>query len=146
MSLNKWIGMGRLTADPETRQTQTGIQVVKFTVAIDRIPDKNGEKKADFVSCTAFNKTAEIVSRYFAKGKMIAVEGNLQNNNYTDQNGVKHYGMQILVNSVNFCGDRQPPQNNPQQFVINAQGAGVPSGIDDLAGFEEIISDGDVPF
>ena len=159
MPLNKWIGMGRLTADPETRQTPAGMQVVKFTVAIDRIPDKSGEKKADFVSCTAFNKTAEIVSRYFAKGKMIAVEGNLQNNNYTDQNGVKHYGMQILVNSVNFCGDRQqatqqvpqqiynqPPQNNPQQFVSNAQGAGVPSGLDDLAGFEEIISDGDVPF
>ena len=159
MSLNKWIGMGRLTADPETRQTQTGMQVVKFTVAIDRIPDRNGEKKADFVGCTAFNKTAEIVSRYFTKGKMIAVEGNLQNNNYTDQNGVKHYGMQILVNSVNFCGDRQqttqttpqqtysqPLQNNPQQFVGNAQGAGIPSGLDDLAGFEEIISDGDVPF
>lgn len=147
MPLNKWIGMGRLTADPETRQTQTGMQVVKFTVAIDRIPDKNGEKKADFVSCTAFNKTAEIVSRYFSKGKMIAVEGNLQNNNYTDQNGVKHYGMQILVNSVNFCGDRQQAtQQAPQQFVSNAQGAGVPSGLDDLAGFEEIISDGDVPF
>ena len=155
MSLNKWIGMGRLTADPETRWTPAGMQVVKFTVAIDRIPDKNGEKKADFVSCTAFNKTAEIVSRYFAKGKMIAVEGNLQNNNYTDQNGVKHYGMQILVNSVNFCGDRQqtiqqaPQQtynNKAPQFVSNAQGAGVPSGLDDLAGFEEIISDGDVPF
>lgn len=155
MSLNKWIGMGRLTADPETRQTQTGMQVVKFTIAIDRIPDRNGEKKADFISCTAFNKTAEIVSRYFAKGKMIAVEGNLQNNNYTDQNGVKHYGMQILVNSVNFCGDRQqttqqaPQQiynNKAPQFVSNAQGAGVPSGLDDLAGFEEIISDGDVPF
>lgn len=155
MSLNKWIGMGRLTADPETRRTPAGMQVVKFTVAIDRIPDKNGEKKADFVSCTAFNKTAEIVSRYFAKGKMIAVEGNLQNNNYTDQNGVKHYGMQILVNSVNFCGDRQQTtQSTPQltynnkapQFVNNAQGAGVPSGLDDLTGFEEIISDGDVPF
>ena len=155
MSLNKWIGMGRLTADPETRWTPAGMQVVKFTVAIDRIPYKNGEKKADFVSCTAFNKTAEIVSRYFAKGKMIAVEGNLQNNNYTDQNGVKHYGMQILVNSVNFCGDRQqtiqqaPQQtynNKAPQFVSNAQGAGVPSGLDDLAGFEEIISDGDVPF
>lgn len=155
MSLNKWIGMGRLTADPETRQTQTGMQVVKFTVAIDRIPDRNGEKKADFISCTAFSKTAEIVSRYFSKGKMIAVEGNLQNNNYTDQNGVKHYGMQILVNSVNFCGDRQQTtqpapqpqqQQNPQQFVGNAQGAGIPSGLDDLAGFEEIISDGDVPF
>ena len=155
MSLNKWIGMGRLTADPETRRTPAGMQVVKFTVAIDRIPDKNGEKKADFVSCTAFNKTAEIVSRYFSKGKMIAVEGNLQNNNYTDQNGVKHYGMQILVNSVNFCGDRQqttqtaPQQtynNKAPQFVSNAQGAGVPSGLDDLAGFEEIISDGDVPF
>ena len=53
MPLNKWIGMGRLTADPETRQTQTGMQVVKFTVAIDRIPDKNGEKKADFVSYLA---------------------------------------------------------------------------------------------
>lgn len=153
MSLNKWIGMGRLTADPETRQTQTGMQVVKFTIAIDRIPDRNGEKKADFISCTAFNKTAEIVSRYFTKGKMIAVEGNLQNNNYTDQNGVKHYGMQILVNSVNFCGDRQQttqpapqPQQNPQQFVNSVQGAGIPSGLDDLSDFEEIIGDGDVPF
>lgn len=158
MSLNKWIGMGRLTADPELKTTQAGLAVVRFSVAIDKI-SKDGEKKADFINCTAFGKTAEIVSRYFSKGKMIAVEGSLQNNNYTDQYGVKHYGMQILVNSVNFCGDRQqttqqapqqtynkPPQNNPQQFVNSVQGAGVPSGLDDLAGFEEIISDGDVPF
>ena len=82
----------------------------------------------------------------------------MRNNNYTDQNGVKHYGFVVNVQTVSFAGNKsdsqqapqqtyiQPQQNNPQQFVSNAQGAGVPSGLDDLEGFEEIISDGDVPF
>ena len=114
--------------------------------------------ETDFIHCQAWGKTAEFLGRYFSKGKSVVVEGDLRNNNYTDQNGVKHYGFVVNVQTVSFAGNKSdshqapqqiynhPPQNNPQQFVSNAQGAGVPSGLDDLAGFEEIISDGDVPF
>ena len=74
--MNKVILMGRLTADPELRQTQSGISSCRFTVAVNRrIADKNtGERQADFISCTAWRQTAEFVSRYFKKGSMICVE------------------------------------------------------------------------
>ena len=78
--MNKVILVGRLTADPELRQTQSGIASCRFTVAVDRrFADKNtGERQADFITCQAWRQTAEFVSRYFNKGKMIAVEGSLR--------------------------------------------------------------------
>lgn len=117
--INKIILMGRLTADPELRQTQNGISVVKFTVAVNRqFADKQtGERQADFINVTAWRTTADFVAKYFHKGSMIIVEGSLRNNNYTDQNGVKHYSMIVQADSVNFgesksaAGGGQPQQN-----------------------------------
>jgi single-strand DNA-binding protein len=78
--MNKVIIIGRLTADPELRQTQSGVSTCKFTIACDRkFADKNtGERQADFITCVTWRQTAEFVSRYFNKGKMIAVEGSLR--------------------------------------------------------------------
>ena len=89
--LNKVILMGRLTRDPELKNTNSGIPMCRFSVAVERrYADKmTGERTADFLDCTAFKGTAEFVSRYFTKGSMILVEGSIQNNNYTDNNGVK---------------------------------------------------------
>ena len=102
--INTVILMGRLTADPEIKTTSSGISFCKFTVAVDRkFADKTtGERQADFISCVAWGKTAEFVSKYFSKGKMIIVEGSLRNNNYTDKNGVKHYSYDVVADNVLF--------------------------------------------
>lgn len=161
MAFNKIILIGNLTRDIELKQMQSGMVLTSFDLAVARAfkNKQTGEVETDFIRCQAWGKTAEFLGRYFSKGKSVVVEGDLRNNNYTDQNGVKHYGFVVNVQTVSFAGNKsdsqsapqltynnKPPQNNPQQFVSNAQGAGVPSGLDDLAGFEEIISDGDVPF
>ena len=160
--MNKVILIGRLTADPELRQTQSGISSCRFTVAVDRrFADKStGERQADFITCSAWRQTAEFVSRYFTKGKLIAVEGSLRNNNYQDRNhpDVQHYSMDVAVENVEFCGGKNEnnsgsstaaPAPPAQQAVQAAQNEGVQtqqmsynSGND----FEEILSDGDVPF
>lgn len=131
MLVNKVILSGRLTADPELRQTQSGVASCRFTVAVNsRYADKStGERQADFISCTAWKQTAEFVSRYFNKGKMIAVEGTLRTGSYQDRNhpDVTHYTTEVFVDNVEFCGDKgsgqaqTPAQNMEQQ----AQAAGV---------------------
>lgn len=161
MAFNKVILIGNLTKDIELKQMQSGMVLTSFDLAVARVfkNKQTGEAETDFIRCQAWGKTAEFLGRYFSKGKSVVVEGDLRNNNYTDQNGVKHYGFVVNVQTVSFAGNKsdsqsapqltynnKPPQNNPQQFVSNAQGAGVPSGLDDLAGFEEIIGEEDVPF
>jgi single-strand DNA-binding protein len=148
--MNKVIITGRLTADPELRQTQSGVASCKFTVACDRrFADKNtGKREADFISCLAFKNTAEFISRYFNKGKMIAVEGTLRTGSYKDKkhDDVTHYTTDVLVDNVEFCGDKgsgQAEQTPAQNIVQQAQGAGIETGsLDEY----EVISDGAVPF
>lgn len=102
--INTVILMGRLTADPEIKTTSAGISFCKFTVAVDRnFADKTtGERQADFISCVAWRQTAEFINKYFSKGRMIIIEGSLQNNNYTDKNGVKHYSYDVVADNVSF--------------------------------------------
>jgi single-strand DNA-binding protein len=154
--MNKVIITGRLTADPELRQSQSGVASCKFTVACDRrFADKNtGKREADFISCLAFKNTAEFISRYFTKGKMIAVEGSLRTGSYKDKkhDDVTHYTTDVLVDNVEFCGDKgsgQAEQTPAQNMVQQAQGAGVQTNqmsYGNLSDFEEILSDGDIPF
>ncbi len=175
---NVVILQGRLTRDVEMRQTTSGKAVAKFSIATNSgFKNQNGEEQVTFTECTAWGKTAEFMNRYFQKGTQLIVEGELRNNNYTDRDGVKHYGMLVNVKSVSFCekrseGQPQQPQQSvtaqqaaaysqigyrqeapqPQQFVQQAQTQGVnvqqvpDLSLDGLGGFEEIISDGDVPF
>lgn len=157
--------MGRLTADPELRQTQSGIASCRFTVACNRKykNESTGEYDADFITCVAWRQTAEFISRYWSKGKMIALEGSLRTSSYQDRNhsDVTHYTTDCYVDNVEFCGDKgggsgQAPaaqsQQKPAQSVVNAAAAaGVQTSTEsmsygDLSEFEEILSDGDVPF
>lgn len=163
--LNKVILMGRLVADPEMRQTSAGIPVVRFRIAVDRPYQKDKERQADFISVTAWRSTAEFVNRFFSKGKMIIVEGSLRNNDYTDNNGIKHYNMDVLADNVAFgeskgasagnsdnsfrIPDYLPEDSNPQKASSPAPAikpADEAISIGDLGDFEEILSDGDVPF
>lgn len=95
--------MGRLTRDPELRQSPSGIPVVSFTVAVNRrFKDANGEYKADFISCTAWRNQAEFIHRYFRKGHRILLSGSIQSSNWTDPNGQKHYRTDVIVEEVEF--------------------------------------------
>ena len=94
---------GRLCADPDFRQTQNGKAVCSFRLAVERNQKaENGQKQVDFIPCVCWNQLAEFVSRYFRKGSMAIVEGRLQNADYTDNNGVKHYAMEACAHSVDF--------------------------------------------
>jgi single-strand DNA-binding protein len=154
--VNKVIITGRLVSDPELRQTQSGIASCRFTVAVDRrFADKNtGERQADFITCVAWRQQAEFISRYFSKGKMIALEGTLRTGKYTDKNhsDVTHYTTDVFVENVEFCGDKgnsqQVAQPTAQNFVQAAQNSGIETKMynGSLGDFEEILSDEDMPF
>ena len=146
--------MGRLVRDPELRQTQSGISVCRFTVAVDRCAKQGEEKQADFLDVTAWRQTADFVSRYFSKGRMIYVEGSIHNDNYTDQNGNKVYRNTINAEHVGFCGDKPQTQQaaQPAQYATAAPQQARTAvqqpapAADDLSSFSEIISDGEPPF
>lgn len=104
---NKFIVMGRLTANVEKKSSKDGQEFITFSVATDRV-SKNEEKQTDFFYCTAWGKTADFIEKYFQKGSMILLEGSMQNNNYTDKTGVKHYEMVMRVQSASFTGERKP--------------------------------------
>lgn len=104
--LNKVIIMGRITADIVMKKTSSDKEYTNFSVAVDQ-PPRNGEKKTDFFRCTAWGGTAAFIGRYFKKGSMILLEGSMHNDDYTDKDGVKHYGMSMTVQSVSFTGERQ---------------------------------------
>lgn len=177
--MNKVILIGRLTADPEYKQTQAGIPFCRFRIAVNRPVKKDAEQQTDFVQISCWRGTAEFVARYFSKGEKIVVEGSLRNNDYTDANGVKHYGMEVLAQNVEFgeskrsCADAQQqqysnvyaeagtpqpqqssgynalhdmPRKNQAQRQAAAAPEGDPLNIGDLGEFEEILSDGEVPF
>lgn len=182
--MNKVLLIGRLTADPDYRQTPQGIPTCRFTVAINRPYQKDREQETDFISCQAWKNTADFVSRYFSKGKPIVVEGSLRNNNYTDKNGVKQSRIDVLVTSVEFTindNSQQQAQSQSRPSVANYQNQQrtyaqqntnsrppiptYPSNQQpvatsyqqplqqaqanqsgDVSDFEEILSDGDIPF
>jgi single-strand DNA-binding protein len=148
--MNKVILVGRLTADPELRKTQSGIASCKFTVAVNRRfkNERTGEYDADFITCQAWRQTAEFVSRYFSKGKMILIEGSLRTGKYQDKNhsDVTHYTTDVFVDNVEFVGGKNDSgQAKQSQVQTTAQGVQAEHG--DLSEFEEILSDdSDLPF
>ena len=105
--INNVVLMGRLTAAPELKTTQSGISTVRFSVAVERRYNKQGEERqTDFIDCVAWRQTAEFVSKYFNKGSMIAVEGSIQTRNYEDKNGNKRKAVEVQVDNVSFCGSK----------------------------------------
>lgn len=107
MAMNVCALMGRLTADPELRQTGNGNSVVSFTVAVDRQYSKE-EKQADFINVVAWRGTAEFIEKHFKKGQMIAVEGRIQTRKYEDKDGNNRTVFEVVANNVSFCGDGKP--------------------------------------
>lgn len=133
--MNCIILSGRLCADPELRQTTSGVSVCRFRVAVQRnYKDKDGNYGADFITCVSWKAQADFVSKYFSKGSAIAVRGTMQNADYTDQNGTKHYAMECKAEHIEFGAGKK-----------EESGGGSNSNVD-LSGFEDISGGGDVPF
>ena len=113
--MNKAILMGRLTRDPELRYTQSNVPVATFTVAIDRrFKNQNGEREADFITCVAWRQQAEFVSKWFTKGRMIAVVGSIQTRRYVDKDGNNRTATEVVADEISFCGDRQNEGGAPR--------------------------------
>lgn len=120
MALNYSCIMGRITHDLEVKQTTNGTACLSFTVAVDRnFKNANGEHDTDFIACVAWKETAEFIGRYFGKGKMIAVEGQLRSRTYEDKNGSKHYITELYVDRASFTGEKQENSGNFGGFSGN---------------------------
>ena len=105
---------GRLTADPELKQTQSGVPFCNFTVAVDRSYKQGDEKLTDFFNCIAWRGQAEMVAKYFNKGKEIVVSGEMNDNPY-EKDGQKIHWWQLNVKSVDFCGKKEDVGQTPAQ-------------------------------
>ncbi len=110
--INRVILMGRLVSDPELKTTASGISVTTFRIAVDRSYVKNGEeRKADFFDVVCWRNTAEFVCRYFGKGSLIAVEGQLQSRTYQAKDGTNRYVVEVVADNVSFTGERRDNNN-----------------------------------
>lgn len=145
-NFNKVILGGRLTADPELKQTQNGIAVVSFSIAVNRRYSKDAQQnETDFFNVTAWRQTAEFVSRYFKKGSSICIVGTLQNRSWVDQQNTKHYRTDIIADEVMFVDSRS--ESSASYSSAETYVAPSFSSTSDVAPkFEEIKTDDDLPF
>lgn len=122
--LNHIVIMGRLTRDPELRRTGSGIAVASFSVAVDRDfgKNENGEKETDFIDCVAWRNTAEYVSKYVTKGRMVAVSGRLQIRSWTDKEGNKRRTAEVVADNVYFGDSRRDSENGGNAYGANNYG------------------------
>lgn len=110
--MNKWIGIARLTRDPEIRMTQDGqTTIARFGIAVDR---RGKDQKADFFNVTAFNKTAQFAEKYLKKGTKIAIAGHLQMDEYTNKDGQKVTNVIIIADEVEFCESKKSVTDSNQ--------------------------------
>ena len=149
-NFNKVMLGGRLTADPELKQTQSGIPVASFSIAVNRrFGTRDGSQpQADFFNVTAWRATAEFVSRYFKKGSSIFVVGTIQNRSWTDPQGMKHYATDIVADEVSFVDSRsEGPAAGQGQYTPDAYTTpSYSTPVDSAPKFEEIKGDDDLPF
>lgn len=126
--MNIVVLMGRLTKDPETRYSQSGVAVSKYTLAVDRRFKKDGEPTADYISCTAFGKAGEFAEKYFRKGQRVTVNGRIQTGSYTNKDGNKVYTTDVIVDGQEFAESKRAEGNN--EFMD------IPEGIDEECPFK----------
>ena len=154
--LNSVCLMGRLVADPELRQTPSGVSVCSFRIAVDRTYQPKGqEKQTDFINIVTWRQQAEFVSKYFSKGRLIGIDGSIQTRNYEDKNGNKRTAVEVVAdraffvdskNSAQGSGSSYPsnPGNNFSRPAAPAEPASYSSG--SFGDFSEIDGEDDLPF
>ncbi len=149
--MNKVILMGRLTRDPELRTTPNGVSVCSFTIAVNRrFKNAEGSYDADFINCVAWRQTGEFVSRYFTKGRMIAVVGSLQTRTY-EKDGQKRYATEVQVDEAHFTESKGSAEGAGNTGGFGGANQNRGGGNDDLSfgagdGFMPMPADDDLPF
>ncbi|MBE6586795.1 MAG: single-stranded DNA-binding protein [Ruminococcaceae bacterium] len=155
-NFNKVIIGGRITADPELKNTPSGISVTSFTIAVNRnYKSKNGEDTpADFINVTAWRQTAEFITRYFRKASSICIVGTLQTRSWTDNNGGKRYATEVVADEAYFVDAKSESpfaqrETHSQPYIPESYASpayATPAASTDLPKFEEIGDDEDLPF
>ena len=152
LNLNKVVLAGRITADPELKQTPSGVSVLRFTLAVNRRYSKNseqGEQQTDFITMVAWRQTAEFISKYFRKGSAICVTGSIQTRSWQDQQGQKRYATDVVIDEAMFVDSRnESSAAQGASYVPDAYNA-TPSYSSTAAvtpNFEELNTDDDLPF
>lgn len=132
--MNKFIGMGRITAPLELKTTQSGIPVLSFTIAIDRgyTNKETGERLTDFPNIVAYRGTAEFISKWFGKGRLIAIEGQVQTRTYEAQDGTKRYVTEIVAEKAFFTGEKKDDADTVPEFDTDGFADMIPDEDDDL--------------
>lgn len=143
-SFNKVILMGRLCADPELKQTQGGVSVTSFNLAVDRKVKTGEEKQCDFITVVAWRQTAEFICRYFKKGQAILVCGELQTRSWTDGSGNKRSAVEVVAGEATFCESKNSSEGNNTTPKQNGSPAYIPDAYKQ-AKFEDIKDEG-LPF
>lgn len=135
-NLNKVILGGRLTADPELKQTPQGVSVTTFSIAVNR---RGKEAQTDFINCQAWRQTAEFICKFFKKGSSICVIGSIQTRSWTDQQNNKRIATEVIVDEANFVDSKADAPAGSYSDAPAFQTQQAPK-------FEEIASDDDLPF
>lgn len=142
-ALNKVILIGRLTANPELKTTQSGVAVTSFTIAVDRPATKDGKKETDFINIVAWRKTAEFVSKYFSKGSAIIVCGSIQTRSWKDADGKTRYATEVVASEVSFAESKKASETN----VSSAEESFTEGNVGGYTANDfEIIQDEALPF
>lgn len=168
--MNRTFLVGRITADPELRTTPNGIATTRITVAVNRMPNANGERVADFINVVVWRRQAENVAKYCTKGSLVGVEGRLQSRSYDAQDGTRRYVTEVIADNITFLGSKNasqggfvPSENNniamennnfPQDDVAFPTGEEIATPTVDVSeedpfkdyGSEVVLSDDDLPF
>lgn len=137
---------GRLARDPELRQTNTGKQVARFTLAVDRgRKDANGQSQTDWINVIAWERLADFAYKYLSKGQMVNVDGRLQSSNYTARDGTSRTALEVVAAGINFCGSKAD-STVPALPCPAGQPAAAPAYSQPGEDFALIEDDGDLPF
>ena len=154
LNLNKVVLAGRLTSDPELKQTTSGFSVVSVNLAINRRRGRNGEgveqqQLTDFITIVAWRQTAEFISKFFRKGSALCITGSIQTRSWQDNQGQRRYATEVVVDDAMFVDSRNEAGNGGQgSYVPDAYNAApsysTPAGT--APNFEELNTDDDLPF
>ena len=146
LNLNKVVLAGRLTTDPELRQTPSGVSVVRVNLAINRRrrnSDQNEQQQTDFITIVAWRQTAEFISKYFSKGRMVGISGSIQTRSYDREDGQRVYITEVVADEVSFVDSKSASDSAPSTPAANNTTANS-FGADD--GFIPMPADDDLPF
>ena len=141
-SLNKVILIGHMTADPELKQTASGVNVCSFSIGVTRKYTRGEQSQSDFINIVAWRSTAEFIARYFRKGSAICICGSLQTRTWTDNNGNKRYETEVVADEATFVERKSESAGRTDNYsapLFNTPVSEAPK-------FEEIAGDDDLPF